>query len=99
MGNEGIERIDKLIESRFGNRKHQKLSFSINAVDQLVDEILIDYQNHGYKKWYYKVVYEFGIENVLEWRRRASEGNEPSKLFTKYVNDARKYKKAKRYDI
>lgn len=88
-----MERIDNLIESRFGNKQKAKKELPINAVDRLVEEILAEYQNNNYRKWYYKVVYEFGIESVLEWMRRAKEGSEPSKLFTKYVNDARKYRK------
>jgi len=60
----------------------------IASVDGLADELASEYSNAGYRSWYCKVIYAFGVEQVFEWRRRASEGREPAKLFSKYAKDA-----------
>lgn len=64
----------------------------IGLVDQLADELVREYSNPGYRKWYCKIIYTHGVEQVHEWRRRATEGNEPAKLFSKYVKDAQVFK-------
>jgi hypothetical protein len=70
--------------------KHQ---LPISAVDELTNELINEYNNERFKRWYCGVIYEFGVSQVLEWRGRAHEGKEPSKLFSKYVIDARTYRK------
>lgn len=69
-----------------------KYQLPIEVVDTLANELAVQYQNEPYRKWYCGVIYEFGIDKVEEWRRRASEGNDPAKLFSKYVKDWRSYK-------
>ena len=63
----------------------------IDAVDKLADELVDEYDNLKFRKWYCGVIKDFGYAQVNEWRRRAKEGDSPAKLFSKYVTDARKY--------
>ena len=60
----------------------------IGSVDALADELVAEYANPVYRKWYCKVIYKYGVNQVLEWRRRAADGSAPAKLFSKYVKDA-----------
>lgn len=69
-----------------------KHELPIAAVDKLAEELVVEYANSDFRRWYCGVIYDFGISQVLEWRRRASEGDEPAKLFSKYVRDARMYR-------
>jgi hypothetical protein len=64
----------------------------IDAVDKLADELVMGYDNPKFRQWYCGVIYEFGFAKVNEWRRRASDGKEPAKLFSKYVKDYRAYR-------
>lgn len=64
----------------------------IAAVDKIADELVAEYANPDFRQWYCGVIYQFGFEKVHEWRRRAVEGKEPAKLFSKYVKDARTYR-------
>lgn len=68
----------------------------IESVDRLADELASEYSNVKYRAWYCKVIYEFGVQQVHEWRRRASEGREPAKLFSKYAKDAFTYRSSRR---
>jgi hypothetical protein len=73
-----------------GNKnKHQ---LPIGTVDEIVEELCKEYSNPYYRRWYCGVIYEFGPSVVEEWRRRACEGKEPAKLFSKYVKDTRTYR-------
>lgn len=69
-----------------------KEQLPIDAVDKLADELVAEYQNDDFRRWYCGVIYDFGFSKVIEWRKRAAEGSEPAKLFSKYVRDARTYK-------
>lgn len=68
---------------------------SIGAVDKLADELVAEYDNQKFRQWYCGVVYEFGVSQVLEWRKRAKEGKAPAKLFSKYVKDARTFRSSR----
>lgn len=68
---------------------------SIDAVDKLADELVTDYNNVQFRQWYCGVIYQYGYAQVSEWRNRAKEGREPAKLFSKYVKDARTFKRSK----
>lgn len=68
----------------------------LEAIDELADELVKQFDNPIWRPWYCGVVRKFGPAKVQEWRRRASEGREPGKLFTVYVNQAGGYKKAKK---
>jgi hypothetical protein len=70
-----------------------KHELPIEAVDTLADELVAEYNNPGYRRWYCGVIKDFGFSKVHEWRRRASEGKEPAKLFSKYVKDSRTYRR------
>jgi hypothetical protein len=61
----------------------------IEVVDELACELAREYRNDVFLKWYCGIIYQFGLATVHEWRTRAAEGNEPAKLFSKYVRDAR----------
>lgn len=79
-----------------GNRLSKpKYQLPIGVVDTLASELANEYNNQAYRKWYCGILYEFGPAQVEEWRKRAAEGNEPAKLFSKYVRDARAYGKAR----
>lgn len=69
----------------------------IDAVDRLADKLVKEYSNPGYRSWYCKVIYSFGVEQVLEWHRRASEGREPAKLFSKYAKDSMTFRASRDY--
>lgn len=69
-----------------------KRELPIAAVDKLAEELVVEYSNPDFKSWYCGIIYDFGFSQVLEWRKRASEGDEPGKLFSKYVRDARTFK-------
>lgn len=97
MGNTGIDKISfnhlPIGNMTVGNsRKTNKQELPIDAVDKVADELVRDYSNPDYRRWYCGVIYDFGFDKVEEWRRRAAEGKEPAKLFSKYVKDARTYK-------
>lgn len=64
----------------------------IEVVDKLADELVYEYSNNTYRSWYCGIIYEFGASQVNEWRRRATEGHTPAKLFSKYVKDARTFR-------
>lgn len=70
----------------------------IEQVDELADELVRAYGNPVFRVWYCGVIYEFGLAKVHEWKGRAAEGKEPGKLFSKYVQDARRYRKGERSD-
>lgn len=68
----------------------------IESVDRLADELASEYSNIKYRAWYCKVIYEFGVQQVLEWRSRASEGRDPARLFSKYAKDALTFRSSRR---
>ena len=68
---------------------------SIGAVDKLADELVAEYDNQKFRQWYCGVIYEFGIAQVLEWRKRSGDGKEPAKLFSKYVKDTRTFRSSR----
>lgn len=65
---------------------------ALAIVDSVVDGLVKEYDNPEFRRWYCSVVYEFGLDKVEEWRRRASEGKTPARLFSTYVKQAQKYK-------
>ena len=69
---------------------------SIGVVDVLADTLVAEYRNPTYRKWYCGAIYEFGPAKIEQWRRRAEDGNQPGRLFTKYVNDARSIRGSRR---
>lgn len=64
----------------------------LKVVDDLADALASEYDNQLYRPWYAGVITEFGVAQVEEWRRRASDGRSPGKIFSKYANEARTYK-------
>lgn len=64
----------------------------IEEVDSLADELVSLYHNPAFRQWYCGVIYEFGINQVVTWQRRAEKADEPAKLFSYYVKQARRGK-------
>lgn len=67
----------------------------IAQVDDLADELVTEYANPDYRRWYCGVINKYGVRKVMEWHRRASEGNTPARLFSKYVSEAGGYHRTK----
>ena len=67
----------------------------IGSVDVLADELVGEYANPNYRKWYCKVIYTYGAAQVNEWRNRAREGKDPARLFSKYVKDAQTFRSSR----
>lgn len=65
----------------------------IDSVDKLADELVQEYENPKFRQWYCGAIYQFGFAQINEWRKRAAEGAWPAKLFSKYVKDARSFKR------
>lgn len=68
----------------------------IEVVDKLANELVLEYDNPTYRAWYCGVVYEFGVEQVKEWRALAANGRSrsPGHVFSSYVSQARRAKAA-----
>lgn len=64
----------------------------VAQVDELADSLVSEYQNPKWRQWYCGVINKFGVEKVMEWRRRAAEGKSPGRLFSVYVNQSGGYK-------
>jgi len=62
---------------------------SLEKVDMLADELCSEYDNLGFRKWYCKVINDFGIERVVAWQENSRSGSTPAKLFSYYVKQAR----------
>lgn len=89
--------LNKLLNKQISVPKRDKLpvkQIPIEQVDELADELVEEYANPNFRAWYCGVILRYGVPKVHEWRRRASEGNEPGKLFTSYVNQAGGYQKS-----
>lgn len=82
-------RLNKQVEPE----KQEKLSLAI--VDSVADELVREYGNPEFRRWYCGVIYKFGLDRVEQWRRRASEGKQPARLFSTYVKQAEKYSPSK----
>lgn len=103
MGN--FESSDEILRYRtFGNRpmsgedqmaydKERLNHLPIERVDEEVARLIAKYRNPGWKKWYCKIVYTLGIPKVIELERRASEGDEPAKLFSKLAKSTMRSEK------
>lgn len=74
------------------NEDYSKLP--IEAVDQFADILVIEYNNPDYRRWYCKLIYTFGPAQVDEWQGRASNSDNPGKLFSKYASEALRKKEA-----
>lgn len=72
---------------------------SVEVVDKFADELATTYNNIAFRRWYCGVIYEFGVAKVKEWQQRAKEGKQPARLFSKYVQDGRKYKSTGRLSL
>jgi len=81
--NRGLERLE--------NNQSPVKQIPIDVVDDLADELVAEYSNPDYRRWYCSAIYDFGLEQVNKWRQRAATtADSPAKLFTYYVNQARK---------
>ncbi len=60
----------------------------IEAVDKLADELVAEYCNSEFRKWYCALINQHGLERVIYWRGRAASGNNPARLFSYYAKQA-----------
>ncbi len=78
--------ISQLPIDRSGrNDKHR---LSTLDVDILANELVVEYSNPNYRRWYCQAIYNYGVPQVLDWRKRAAEGDVPARLFSKFVKEA-----------
>lgn len=75
------------------NRESERPKLAVVHVDRLADELVNEYNNPNFRRWYCGVIYEFGTSTVIEWRSRARTGRVPARLFSKYVSEARTFRK------
>lgn len=87
-----MESINRIIDKIPIGNTHFVKQIPIEQVDELADELVAEYGNPTFRKWYCGVIKKFGVPKVHEWRRRASEGDHPGRLFTTYVNQAGGYR-------
>lgn len=87
-------RIDRILNQLPNDSSSDNVPnrLSINAVDALADELVKEYSNPVFRKWYCGVVNDFGYAQVNEWRNRSRSGKYPAKLFSKYVKDSRTHR-------
>ncbi|MCA9332579.1 hypothetical protein KDA00_01770 [Candidatus Saccharibacteria bacterium] len=76
-------------DNRTSNRGFRD-KLSAEDVDKLALELAIAFNNLKYVSYYCGVIYDFGPNQVHEWKRRVSDSKEPGKLFSKIVTDCRK---------
>lgn len=60
----------------------------IEEVDRLADELVAEYSNSEFRKWYCALINQHGIERVMYWRGKAASGNNPARLFSFYAKQA-----------
>lgn len=61
----------------------------IARVDALAEELVTQFDNRPYLKWYCVAIYDLGEERVRQIMGRVSDARLPGKLFTHYVNQER----------
>lgn len=59
-------------------------------VDAKADELVSEFHNPTFRKWYCQVIYDIGLDKVDEICAKARDGDEPGKLFSHYANQQRK---------
>jgi len=77
---------------QLGNDQLSGAKPSLEKVDKLADELCSEYDNFGFRKWYCKVINDYGIERVTAWQENSRSGATPAKLFSYYVKQAREEK-------
>jgi hypothetical protein len=51
------------------------------VVDLLAEQISDSFGTDKYRKWYCKLIYEFGVDQIHEWLDKASYYRNPEKVF------------------
>lgn len=62
----------------------------VAVVDQLATELVQQFENDEYYKWYCASIYDLGVDRIQEIRGRISDARNPARLFSHYVNQDRK---------
>lgn len=57
-----------------------------SVVDGKADELVIEFQNPQFRKWYCRIIYAIGLDKVEEIRAKCKDGDEPGRLFSHYAN-------------
>jgi len=85
----GLSGNGELEQVAGGNDQSPVKQIPIEAVDALADELVQEYANPTYRRWYCGIIYQFGLVQVAEWRQKAASGRNPGGLFGYYVMQAR----------
>lgn len=88
--------IKSILNSQLANTNSGSKSIRripVEQVDELADSLVAEYRNTDWRGWYCGVINKYGVGRVQEWRRRASEGDNPGRLFSTYVNQAGGYRR------
>jgi hypothetical protein len=57
-----------------------------SAVDSKADELVLEFQNPQFRKWYCQIIYALGLDKIDEIRAKVQDGDEPGRLFSHYAN-------------
>lgn len=79
----------------FNRNANKNSELTIVEVDRLADELVAQFNNPEYRRWYCKLIYKFGYQTVMDWKGRVSDANNPATLFSKIASQALKAKEAR----
>lgn len=67
-------------------------NLTVPQVENLANELCLEYGNPNFFAWYCGVIYEFGIRATEDLRACVKDARHPGRLFTKIIKDWRKEK-------
>ncbi len=67
---------------------------SISEVDRLAKELIAEYGNPEYFKWYCAAINQLGVQRVNELRGMVSDAKQPGRLFSKRAKEEMRKKVA-----
>lgn len=56
-----------------------------SEVDRLADELVQNYKNPGFRKWYCDIVIALGGSKIEDLKKKVANGENPGKLFSHYA--------------
>lgn len=74
---------------KIGNNQtaNWKDHIGIKEADRIAAELVNEYRNPDFRKWYCKLVYELGPHRIEELRGRVRDAKDPAKLFSKLASE------------
>lgn len=60
-----------------------------SVVDDLADELVKQFDNELYRRWYCAAIYDLGLSKIDDLRKKVVTGDKPGKLFSFYVKQER----------